>query len=305
MNDEQNNSVRMIRSTCQYCDGHTGDTSGMSAFATVLTDAKNKLTLIDQLDHIAIGNTKGDTLDVKLLRKTMSDIGWKCGNAVAGYAHSVHNNALEKKVGIARSTFDGMKKDVVDDICETIAAEATTNSVAAITYGMTATDPTDLTTAINLYRIAMNNPRQVQVGINVAKQQITDKVRDVIDNCFTGQMDRMANTLKLTNDTFWKSYFQMRRTIDLGHTTGKIRGNVTDEHNNTLNGVLFQVFEAGTTTEVGRSLSHDGGVFGVAGLDGDYDLLWTINGRVPHPEPGVHVGQGKELRRKIVMMPVV
>jgi hypothetical protein len=166
------NRVNMIRTTLNYCTTNPTPTSGIPAFAGVKTTTENKLLLIDQLDQIVVRSVKDVTLDTMLIRKAMSNIALKCGDAVSAYATGINNNVLRGKVTYTLPQLNRFKKEEVDDICQVIHDEANANILLAGPFGYTPTDVTDLLTAITLYRASMQDPalspfqknRQLQIS---------------------------------------------------------------------------------------------------------------------------------------------
>lgn len=302
MKTQISNRVNMINTTTSFCDANTTATAGITGFAAVLAVVKGKIVLINSLNQIGEGTTTGVTTDTKLLRKTMTDVALKCANATLGYANSVNNNTLKALVNYSESKLNGMKKEEVDDVCEAIHDATHTNIAAAGPFGVTATDVTDLQTAIDVYRTATQNPRNAIISRSQAKRQVKTMVRDVIENFLTGQMDKMVNTLKSTDNNFWNGYKQAREIIDLGSTTAKVRGTVLDENDVPLKNVTFTVFKAGLPDKVAEVSSDVKGRFKAAKLPaGDFDLKWELNGYKTVREDNVHIAAGKELKRKVVM----
>lgn len=214
MDDKSTNRTDMIRLTVKFCDDNTSATAGITAFAPVLATTKTKLSLIDSLNEISIGTTKGVTLDAVKLRKTMTELALKCANAVIAYASSINDNTLKAKVNYTESDFKKMKKEDVDDVCQTIHDVTNTHLEKAKNYGVSEADVTDLQTAIALYRTAVQNPRQAIISKKEANKKIKEIIREIIDNLFKNQMDKMASTLKTSNADFYNGYFSAREIID-------------------------------------------------------------------------------------------
>ncbi|MFI5218088.1 MAG: carboxypeptidase-like regulatory domain-containing protein [Bacteroidia bacterium] len=305
MDNLDTNRLNMIRTTHDYCVDKAAATAAIAQYAVTVTSVKNKITLIDALNIIASGTTTGVTLDTNLLRATMSDLAYKCGSATFAYASSVNNNTLMAQVKTRRSEFDGFKKEEVDDICQGIHDAANANIVAAGPFGITPLDITDLQTAINLYVAGMQGPRQARISISSAKDQIKDNISQTIQKLLKEQLDRMTDTLKQSNNVYYSEYYMAREIIDLGSTTGKIRGTVSDNGGNALDGVLFSIFKTGSTDLVASTTSSGGGKFSASNLPaGDYDLVWELATFQPVRENNVHLAAGKELKRVITMLPV-
>jgi hypothetical protein len=125
------NLVNMIRATLLYCANNAAATAIIANFAAAKSALDTKLVLIDQLSQIANASTKGVTLDTNAIRKAMTDIAFKCCNALTAYAVSVNNNTLKQKVNFSKTALNRLKKDEIDDTCQTIHDEADLNIAAA------------------------------------------------------------------------------------------------------------------------------------------------------------------------------
>lgn len=292
----------MINSTIGYSDANTAATAGIPSYATILAQVKSKMVLINSLNQIADGTTKGVTLDTNALRKEMTTLALKCANATLAYANSIHNNSLAALVNYSESELNRKKKEDIDDVCEAIHDATDANIAGASNFGVTPTDVTDLQAAIDLYRIASQNPRQAIITKSQAKKQVTEMIREVIDELLVAQLDKMVNTLKATNKVFYDGFKQAREILDLGTTTAKVRGTVLDEEDVPLKGVIFTILETGTEEEVTRVKTDMKGKFNASKLPaGLFDFKWGLNGYKTVLETEVKISNGKELKRKVVM----
>lgn len=305
MENKESNRVDMIRNTTKFCDDNTAATAGITAFAPVLATAKTKLSLIDSLNEIAIATTKGVTLDAKKIRTDMTVLALKCANAVFAYAASINDNTLKAKVNYTEAKLNKFKKDEVDDVCQTIHDVTDANIANVQNYGITAADVTDLQTSTDLYRIAINSPRQAIISKKDANRQIKTLIREIIDNIFEPQMDKMVGTLKASNPSFVKKYFDARQIINLGSTKGKLRGTTKDKDEVPIQNVTITVKKTGTTEVVAQTKSEKNGTISAIVPPGNHDIF------VEHPdhntitETDVRFGPGKELKRKYVLTPKV
>lgn len=303
MKTPDTNRVNMIRTTIIYCQSNTSATSGIPAFAPTLATSANKLLLIDQLDQLSVGTTTGVTLDTNALRKTMTEIALKCSGAVIAYATAINNNTLKAQVNFTKSDLDRMRKDEVDDACQTIHDVTNTNFGNVQNYGITATDVSDLQTTINLYRTSVQNPRQAIINRADANRQITELIRQIIDTLFKGQLDKMVVTLKTSNPSFHEKYFSSREIIDLGKTTGKLRGTVKDRPGNPISGAAIILRITSQTDIAYQTQTDTDGAFGIANIKpGNYDIEVSKTTFTTITETNIRFGPGKELQRKYVMI---
>lgn len=303
MKNTNSNRVNAVNTTVLFCESNVSATSGIPLFSTVLGDVKAKMVLVNSLNQIADGSTKGVTLDTKLLRGAMVNLAFKCANGTLAYANSIGSNTLKDLVNFTMSDFERAKKEDVDDMCQTVHDVAAANVAAIASYGVLGTDVTDLQVAIDLYRVGSQSPRQAIVSRSVAKRQVSDLIREVMDDLLVGQLDKMVNTLRVSNGGFWGGYFQAREVVDLGRTTAKIRGTVKDGNDVPLVGVVFRVVEAGTSNVIAEVVSQVKGVFNSGSLpSGFVDLAWSFGGYETVEELNVKISAGKELRRRVVMV---
>lgn len=295
----------MIRTTNQYCADNTSATSAITAFAPALASSQAKLLLIDQLDQIAMGTSKGVTLDTTALRKSMTLIALKCANAVIAYATSINNNTLKAQVNYTERKLDKLKKEEVDDVCQTIREATDANMANAQNYGTSPTDTSDLQTTINLYRIGIQNPRQAIINKSNAVSQIKKIIREAIDILLKGQMDKMVLTLKTSNPNFVSKYFGAREIIDLGKTHGKLRGTTTDPAKKPLEKVAI-ILRITTQTAIAYQTKTDAsGKLSIPNIKpNNYDIEVSLPNSQTITETNVHFGPGKELKRKYVLTPV-
>lgn len=302
MKTKNSNRVNMINSTIGYSDANTAATAGIPSYATILAQVKSKMVLINSLNQIGDGSTKGVTLDTNALRKEMTTLTLKCANATLAFANSTHNNTLAALVNYSESQLNRTKKEDIDDVCQAIHDATDSNIAGASNFGATPTDVTDLQAAIDLYRIASQNPRQAIISKSQAKKQVTTMIREVIDELLVAQLDKMVNTLKPTNKVFCDGFKQAREILDLGTTTAKVRGTVLDEFDVPLKGVIFSILETGTEDEVAKVKSDIKGKFNASKLPaGLFDFKWELNGYKTVLETEVKISNGKELKRKVVM----
>lgn len=305
MDDIYVNRFNMVNATITYCDNNPGPTTGIVAFANALGVVKSKVILINTLNQIATGSTKGVTTDTNVLRKIMTDFALKCGNGCTAYANVTGNNTLKALVDIPERILNKLRKEEVDDKCQAIHDACNTNILALAAYNIVPQDLTDLQTAIDVYRAATQNPRYAIINKAEARRQSREQLDDIVKTQFEGIMDKIVNTLKAAQFNFWSGYYQARETIDLGHTTAKLRGTVLDAEDTPLRRAIIRIFETGTATLVAQGLTDTKGAYAIAGLpSGNFDFSWEKVGYISQTEEDVHIGPGKELRRKIVLLTV-
>lgn len=306
METRDTNRVNMIRTTNNYCSNNTTATSGITAFAGVLSTSGNKLTLIDQLNQISSGESEGVTLDTKALRETVCNIGFKVAGATYAWASSVKKNAIMAKVNYPRSKFDLLAKEDVDDACQTIY-DATEPHITEVTnFGIDPTDLSDLQTAIILYRQSMQEPRQFIIDRKDANRRIKKLLKEIINVTFKTQMDKMVNTLRYTNEVFYEKYYGARETIDLGTTTTKIRGTISDDAGAPLQGASLILRLTGQSAIAYEDTTNAEGEFNISHITPEnYDIEASHTGCQNHSETDIHFSPGNELSRNITLSPSV
>jgi len=304
MDNKSANRVNMIRTTATFCGNNTGATSGITAFAGVLSLVQNNLVLINGLDQIILGTTTGVTLDTNQLRRAMTVFAFHCASATYAYAASANNNTLKAIVNFTEDRLNRLKKDEVDDACEAIFNAINANQAAVTPFGAGPGDATSLQTAIGLYRTGMQNPRQAIITKSNAVEQLETTIRNTINDLLKDQMNRMVNTLKVSNNNFWSLYFKAREVIDLGSTTAKFRGTVFDNNSNELAGVLVTLRIAGQPAVAYQFTTLADGAFNIPGIAvNDYDITFEKAGFQTISDLNVHFAAGQEITRDYTMTP--
>jgi hypothetical protein len=305
MSDVVDNKTNMIRATVEYDSkpASVTATSGIPSYATVLAVVVTKLLLIDQFNIIASGTSKGVTLDTKALKKAMCFLAGKIGQALAAYASSVSNNTLYATANYTESKLMAEKKDTVDDKCEAIHAAGVANLLAAGDFGFANGDLVALLAAIGLYRTSCDDPRQAVIDKAQALKQIKLIQKDVIDNLFAKQLDKMAYTLRGTaNEPFYSGHKQARVIVDLGNVTGKIFGTVQNILGQPLKGVTVTVSKAGLPQVVKVVVTKENGKFSITKLFGKYDITYEKAPATAQTETNIDVGAGKKVERTVTLI---
>ncbi len=224
--------VDMIDATTDFCDLNTTSTSGITNFALRLAEVKAKRLLIDGMNQLGGGSTKGVTIDVGVLRGLMTSKAFKCANATLGFANFTNNNTLRTLVKFTKRQLDKLPKENVDDVCQQIHDATSANIAGATPYGIVASDVTDLQAAIDLYRTRNGDTRQAIISRSQANNQAHIMIREVITELLEGQLDVMVNTVAETQAMFWRGYFQARLIIDPGVFSTVLKLLVLNKANN-------------------------------------------------------------------------
>lgn len=243
MTTDQTNIVTMFRTATDFCDDNATATASITAFAPLVTQVKNKILFIDQFDQIASGSTKGVTLDANAIRKTLEQIAFKVASAVSSYASANNLNELKASVDFTASDFKRFKKDVLDDKAQTVHDAANALPAAIFGYGISATDISDLATAILLWRAAMPSSRQAKINIKDANRQIKQQIKQTT-TLLDDQLDPLASTLKLSNAEFHNKYFDSREIIDLGKGTTTLEVSAVETDGSRVGGGITPIFKA-------------------------------------------------------------
>jgi hypothetical protein len=307
MEKKLNNTVRMINALTEFVDADSNPYSGIMNFPIVNGQVKTKMTIVNGLNLIALGTSKGVTIDVGLVRSSMEELAEKIAKGTFAFASATNNNELKARVNWTGAKLSKKQKEEVDDVCQDIHDAAADNAAAIAPYGVTASDILALQGAIDVYRPLTGKTRMTVVSINSAKKQIKDIVDGIIKFELKGQMDPMIGTLEMTNKTYHDEYFNMRERIDLGTTTAKVRGTVKREGDEALlKDVKFSIIKVSDGTVLKFDLTDVKGNFNIAEIPADdYNFMWELAGYVTVTETNVHIAAGKEIKRAVFLQQVV
>jgi hypothetical protein len=305
MQNRDTNSINMIRATILWCTNNTSATATIPVFATHLATIQNKLSLIDEYTQTALKSTKGVTTDTKNIRATMQLIAHKCASALSAYAATQKNNTLRAKVNYTLNNMSAKKKEEIDDICQTIHYEATIHLSVASGFGYAQTDLNDLQQAITLYRIRMQDPRQAIITRIQALQSLRAQLKEIKTILFKQILDSMVNTLRLSNPEFVRGYFQSRTIIDLGSTTAKLRGTIKSTNQHPLINATITIINPQTAEIIAQTQTNLTGKFGIYKIPAaTYTIQYTHPTHQTHIETNIRIAPGKELKRKITLIPL-
>jgi len=302
MQNRDSNRANMLRTTANFCADNTSATSAIPAFATALTDTQAQIKLLDQLNEIDIGTTKGVTLDTNTLRKTMTLLAVKCASATFAYADSKKNNTLKAKVNFTEQKLNAYRKEVVDDLCQNIRDAANANIANVQNWGATPSDVSDLQTAISIYRNATANPRNAIIKRSDAKRQIKTIIRQLIDVNLKSRMDKMVSTLTLTNPTFVNQYFLAREIIDVGTHHTRFTGIITATNKKLLASAEIILKKTGEQIIAYQTKPKANGKFSLNKISpAIYDLYIITLDTTLHTETNITLKPGKETKRRITL----
>jgi len=306
MDNRDTNNVNMITTTYKYCIDNPAPLAPIPAVAGILSTINSKMQLINGLDIIATGTSKGVTLDTKVTRANMEKIAFKCASATFAYASSINNNTIKALVNYTIPKLEDFKKEEVDDICQKIHDTANSYFGGASQFGIIASDISDLQTAIDIYRTASQSPRQAIISISDSKTQIKKIIREIIDLYLKGQLDKVVNTLLLTNSSFVNKYFLSREVIDLGTTHTKLRGTVFSNPTDPIANADVILYTAASATIAYQTKSDTDGKFTINLIipNLDYDLKIMKTGFQDFFEATIHFSPGEEVNRDVVLSPI-
>lgn len=308
MNQKLINRVTAARTVVSFCNTPSSIviTAPITAFAGEVLTVSNKLVLIDGYNQIVLKGTKGVTIDTRQMRKTMTDLAFKCAQATLGFANSQNNSSLADSVNYSMSALDAFTKEEISDVCAAIRKATDVNIDGASLYGITDADVTDLQAAIDLYLVATSNPRQAVITRKMAGDQIKKLVKEIYAYDFKKQMDVMVNTLLISNPKFVANYFAAREILDLGSTITKLRGTVTAPDNHPLLNVSVTLRLPGQSAISYQTHSLINGSFEIVGIiPGNYDISYQLPGFISYFENNNHFKPGTEIIHHIILQPVI
>ncbi len=295
------NELNMVDSLLLFCDQQTGATAGLSAFAPLLGDTRNKRNVIHQYDQVTMTGTKGITAASKKDREQMIILAVKCRNSLVAFATANGDIALKSKVNFTKSQLIGMKKQEAADACQIISTEAIANLVGATPFGLIDLDVNNLQTLCSNYQLFLQNPRLAIVTRKEAGKQRDLLLAELIKVNLMGQMDPMVQTLRATNPSFVGGYESSRIISDLGRNITKMRGVVTDANGVALANVPIQIRNI-SGGAVYNTVTDNNGNFIILNIaSGDYNATVTAVGYKPVTETGLHFAPGKEIGRNFML----
>ncbi len=306
MTKRQAERLNMIQVVIQYCELNVAATAAIIAFALTLAAIKAKQLLINQLNQLTLPGTTGVTADTKLVRQALIDIALQLSAAVSAYANSVSNNTLLQEVNYTESELKRLKKDDLDDACQSIHDGALSNILVAADFGYDAADVTALATALLVYRNAQQNPRQTEIAIKSANSQIKTAITFTVNSLLKGQLDKMAKTLKKTNPNFLEGYTNARQIVNLPSDTTGVTGQVIESSiSEPVPSASVKLFDRYGTTPLYQTTTDTSGNFSIIPVSpGDYRTEVTATGLQPYVDYTLHLSPGQQVSLVISLNPL-
>ncbi|MES2621984.1 MAG: hypothetical protein V4615_14130, partial [Bacteroidota bacterium] len=160
---------------------------------------------------------------------------------------------------------------------------------------------TDSGSLVTLFLTSYGDPRAAIVTRSNAKTQADLVLNDIMDNLLAKQLDKMANTLRFTNPSWWNQYHLSREILDLGTTFTKLRANCVDVNGNPLKDIVVSLFQNGVFIR-SKKTDIEGLVSMVKIKPGNYDIKFEKEGLTTQIIFDYHFAPGSEKIHHITML---
>ncbi|HRO42605.1 MAG TPA: carboxypeptidase-like regulatory domain-containing protein [Flavipsychrobacter sp.] len=299
MNKRQNAYLLMFEAVRNFCDDNTAVWTDKAYFAMPFNEFKAKIPLI--LDEIAAQSvpTTGITDAKNDKRAALITISDKIATAGRAYAVVSSNKPLKTKLDITHSDLVRARDNDVAGLCLRIYEHAQPLAASLEPYGIAADDFESLESLTSEFAAMIGDP-EVAIGI---KEDDTDNLEDLLKEALTilkERVDPAAKALKVFDEDFSDTYFNVRKVDDPSYTKLSLRVNV---------------HEAGTSTPVGEaqilipalSIKKDTTPLGNAQFknlaEGTYEITISKPGYLPQTMP-LYIVDGETVDMEVALQPV-
>jgi hypothetical protein len=220
MNIKQQAHTKMFVAVLGVLDSFKTLWQAVAAFASARNALSAAIDAIRADELKQSGTTTGVTVNKRLARQAMCASAAIVGGAVAQWAETQGKNDLFTTVDFSAADLLHMTEADCLTNCTAIYNAGNANAAALTTTGsLTAADLTDLNTKTATFNTLLTMPRQTQVGIKSATDQMPDKM-DAADRICERQLDRLMERYRDSNADFYGAYKVARIIVDAGGGNG-------------------------------------------------------------------------------------
>ncbi len=305
MTDSQENRLSMYLTLQEFLGNNTAVWNGIPAYVTGKTAFNTKIIAIQSIIAPQTQNITGVAQDKAAKKSTLITLALGVSSAVQSYATAAvpKNNTLFQSMKFSKSGMEGLKDTELTAKAQFIYDTANGLPATISDYGITAAVLTALQTAINNYSGAVSTPTVAKAAKGVLTKNLKTLFTET-NNIFQNVLKKLTVQFETINPDFFSGFQIASRIIDLGSTTTKIRGTVSDEEKNKLAGVLIALRITGVATRVPayQTTTNTDGYFSITKIKpGNYDIEVSLTGYTTLNETNIRFAPGKELKRKYIL----
>lgn len=255
MTNGQENKLSMYSVVTEVMDANSAIVGTVPALVTAKSAWVNKTLEIRQANLEQLKSTKGKTKDKAARKSLLVETGYAIAASVQAYAAENENNDLYELVDFPKSTLQRAEDEILEQNCQLIHDQANALVLDLLDYGVTAAKLTTLQGLITAWATQSQTPRGAIAGRKVATDSIPVLFK-ASDAILKKRMDKLMANFKVSEPTFYATYFAARKIVDAGHGPGlgnkaKVSGYAKDAVTNmALGGVKMILSNAEGSLEV-------------------------------------------------------
>ena len=255
MTNGQENKLSMYSVVTEVMDANSVLVGTVPALVTAKSAWVNKTLEIRQANLEQLKSTKGKTKDKAARKSLLVETGYAIAASVQAYAAENENNDLYELVDFPKSTLQRAEDEILEQNCQLIHDQANALVLDLLDYGVTAAKLTTLQGLITAWATQSQTPRGAIAGRKVATDSIPVLFK-ASDAILKKRMDKLMANFKVSEPTFYATYFAARKIVDAGHGPGlgnkaKVSGYAKDAVTNmALGGVKMILSNAEGSLEV-------------------------------------------------------
>jgi hypothetical protein len=232
MTNGHENKLSMYSVTTEVLDANSAIVGTLPALVTAKSAWVNKTLEIRQANLEQLKSTKGKTMDKGARKLQLAETGYAIAASVQAYAAENENNDLYELVNFSLSKLKKAEDEVLEQNCRLIHGKANALVLDLLDYGVTAAKLTTFLGLIGAWATQSQVPRGAIAGRKVATESIPVLFR-ASDAILKKRMDKLMANFKVSEPTFYATYFAARKIVDAGHGPGlgnkaKVSGYVKD-----------------------------------------------------------------------------
>ncbi len=263
MTDNQENKLSMGLVVQNVVNSNNVIWSGLPAFVSAFNDFEGIIVEILSNRVVQEADTKGVTLDKQQAEDVLIAKTLMISSGTYAYAVDNSNETLREKINYSPSNLRQARDTILRDMCQLIHDEVNAEIGNLADYGVLPADLTDLQNKIDLYYIAISEPREAITDRKTATQELVILLGR-FDDVLTERMDKLMVMFRDSHPLFYRQYVNARMIVDLGGGPGEPEPEV---------GVITCVTDQSVLNEVEVVFKNN--------ATGNFEIIWGDGDTTP------------------------
>ncbi len=295
--------IQMLQTLKTVVNANLAKYTVIPAFAATFTEVTDLLTEMEDLQTVAVAETKDTTKFVLKVKGELAKATVAVTIPMKALANKLKDIKLLGLMKVNVSGLKGMAPTVLQATCKNIFDKATELKTQALPYNLTQAKLDKLNEQLTLYKSKSTDVGKLKGEINTSKRDI-DQLQEEAMEILRGQLDPMVDTLLDSDTTAVELWKAARHIKNPASTPTQLLAAVTTQEGEAMLPLADIPFFA-VNGKTFSSLTNAEGEAKLKPLPfGVYDLRCEVQGYVPFLLKGYKVVRGRVNKVEVVLKKV-